>query len=131
MARLGDDGVVEGWDKGDPPAGVEAGDASGDASEGLPSSILGRGEILRGLVGDPGRLELGVRSTKSSGRLDAVAERVPGTKLFRRSAATRTLRSASSTRSAASVRVSKFAMSVVISIALVLVMPTTLARIGR
>lgn len=74
MARLGDDGVVEGWDKGDPPAGVEAGEASGDASEGLPGSVVGRGEILRGLVGDPGRLELGVRSTKSSGRLDAAAE---------------------------------------------------------
>lgn len=46
--------------------------------EGQPGSVLGRGEILRGLVGDPGRLELGVRSTKSSGRLDAISERTAG-----------------------------------------------------
>jgi len=49
-------------------------DLDGGPGEGQAGSVLWRREILRGLVGDPGRLELGVRSTKSSGRLDAVAE---------------------------------------------------------
>jgi hypothetical protein len=46
----------------------------GSLGEGQPGSVLGRGEILRGLVGDAGRLELGVRSTKSPGRLDTISE---------------------------------------------------------
>jgi len=37
-------------------------------------SVLGRGQVLRRLVGDPSRLELGVCGTQSAGRLDAVPE---------------------------------------------------------
>ena len=37
-------------------------------------SVLGRGQVLGRVVGDPSSLELGVRSTKSSGRFDAIPE---------------------------------------------------------
>ncbi len=46
----------------------------GSLGEGQPGSVLGRGVILRGLVGDPSGLEVSARGTQSSGRVDAVPE---------------------------------------------------------
>jgi len=44
----------------------------GGFGEGQHRSVLGGGQVLRRLVGDPGRLKFGVRSPQSAGRLDAV-----------------------------------------------------------
>ena len=46
----------------------------GGFGEGQHRSVLGSRQVLRRVVDDPSRLELGVRSPKSAGRLDAVSE---------------------------------------------------------